>query len=58
MNFLTLFKIKKNHNYNRLITRKILEIDMKFCYKNISEIRNVSFICQTSKNKKKYILAT
>ena len=45
----TLF-LKKNCGYNRAtvipIIQKILVYSMKFCYKNISEIRNVIFVFQ------------
>ena len=46
---------KKNQGFNRknvsTITRKILECNMKSCYKNISKIRNV-FILQNFEKKK------
>ena len=38
---------EQNQGYNcaivSLITRKILVYDIKYCYKNISKIRNVTF---------------
>ena len=39
---------KKNWNHATFsaITRKILRCDMESCYKNISKIRNVAFICK------------
>ena len=33
------------------MTRKILECDMESCYKNISKIRNISFIFQNYEKK-------
>ena len=51
--FFTYMKItflKKNWHYNRATTRKILVCDMISCYKNISKIRNVTFIFKSFQN--------
>ena len=48
---------EKNQGYNRAIvssmTRKTLVWDMESCYKNISEVRNVTSIFQNFQKRKK-----
>ena len=45
--------LKKNWGYFSSIARKTFVYDMKFWYKNISEIRNVTFILQNVQKRKK-----
>ena len=52
LTFLKMLFLNKNVGYNcktALITRTLLECDIKFCYRNISIIRNVTVLSKIKK---------